>query len=148
MSEPILTQSDLSTYNDYKDHFYDDVIYSDFDIRMLPHPVNGDIGINEDLKAIKASLKNLILTKPGEKAFDHKFGSTIAGQIFENFEIDQVSIIESVRRAIMIYEPRVMVNDVQVDYRDYDNTIILTVNFTAKNLKKTSSIEVGIRGTR
>lgn len=144
----ITTQNDLSSYEGYEDTFFNEIVYSDLDLRFIPHPLNGDIGINTEEKAVKSALKNLILTKPGEKAFDPKFGSSVAGQIFENIENDPVSIIESIRRSVLLYEQRITINDVKINILDYETAAIISIFFTIKSLKKESSIEIRIRGTR
>ena len=65
--------------------------------------------------AIARSVRNIVLTSPGEKIFDPDFGSNIGEILFENIdEITAVSIREEIQNSLENYEPRVDIIDVDV----------------------------------
>ena len=43
--------------------------YKDIDLCFRRNPVTGDIAVKENENAIKQALKNLMLTRPGERPF-------------------------------------------------------------------------------
>jgi phage baseplate assembly protein W len=163
MSTGILNPSELSNLSDYKDRYLNDVVYSDIDLRFIPHPVTGDISTVEDIAAVKKALQYLILTKYGTRPFQPNFGSAAANQLFEQMTIDYVSLSESIRRTIQINEPRVIVEQVFVRHdeqfsqrtgilvsylNDDTNAIHISVTFRVKNFKDTVNLNLTLKRTR
>ena len=58
--------------------------YKDIDLCFRRNPVTGDIAVKENENAIKQALKNLMLTRPGERPFSPNVGSTIQDLLFEH----------------------------------------------------------------
>ena len=85
------------------------------------NPLSGDlIGLKNE-NAIARSVRNIILTNPGEKIFDPNFGSNVSNILFETVDdITAVSIQDEIENSLKNYEPRVEIIDVIVD-PDYDN---------------------------
>ena len=57
--------------------------FSDIDLRFTAHPVTGDITLLYDEKAIKRSIKQLLLTSHYERPFHSEIGSPIRALLFE-----------------------------------------------------------------
>ena len=60
--------------------------YSDFDFAFQKHPITGDVPIKRDVEAVKQSVRNILLTRRGEKFFDPDFGGSLTEFLFENFD--------------------------------------------------------------
>lgn len=68
--------------------------------------------------AIIRSIKNIILTMPGEKKFDFSYGTTIFKMLFELAPLygDKMFIVAKMREKINKYEPRVNVKSIDINY--------------------------------
>jgi len=95
--------------------------YKDLDLRFKLHPLYGDIAPVTDLVAIKNSIKNILLTRRGEKPFNPSFGSNVTDYLFENStEITKYSIGQEIEYSINEQEPRVKLTGILID-EDQDN---------------------------
>tara|TARA_R110000782_G_scaffold259366_2_gene349819 strand:- start:1056 stop:1457 length:402 start_codon:yes stop_codon:yes gene_type:complete len=103
--------------------------YKDLDLSLKPHPLFGDIRPVKDVDAIKNSIKNILLTKRGEKPFNPRFGCNLTDYLFE--PADRVT--ESLMRTEIEYslgeqEPRIQINKVIIeDYPDR-NSYAITID--------------------
>ncbi len=71
--------------------------------------------------AIARSIRNIVFTSPGEKIFNPEFGSEISKVLFENIdEISAISIKDEIETSIRNYEPRVNLEEVDIE-PNYDN---------------------------
>jgi phage baseplate assembly protein W len=81
------------------------------------NPLNKDMLSVTNETAISRAVRNLILTKKGERFFDLEFGTNVSNLLFENigpFAAD--SIRDEIISAIRNYEPRVeIVNDTDIE---------------------------------
>ena len=85
------------------------------------NPLSGDLIALKNENAISRSIRNIVMTTPGEKIFDPNFGSNISDILFENVdEVSAISIRDEIENSIKNYEPRVELIDVIVD-PNYDN---------------------------
>src|SRR5580765_731496 len=89
------------------------------DLALLP--LTGELRtlLNED--AIKASIKNLIFTYPGEKFYHPDIGSTVSRDVFEfldDFTLDRMK--ETILQTLQ-YEPRALNPHVTFDPQPQDN---------------------------
>jgi len=81
--------------------------YKDFYNNLDAHPVRKDLYVLEDVDSIKNSLKNLILTDPGERFFQPLVGSGIRASLFENLSAHTAYTIQTqVETTITNFEPR------------------------------------------
>ena len=89
--------------------------FTDIDLGFRANPVTGDIAKKKDIEAIKQSCLNILLTNRGEKPFDPSFGSSIFGQLFENFDpLLKESLKEEVELTLRLKEPRIKVLAVDI----------------------------------
>jgi phage baseplate assembly protein W len=106
------------------------VLYSDFRKDLAKSPVSNDIAVLKDEDSVKESIKNLILTDPGERLMQPFIGGGIRALLFENITPAVIKIIEDrVRTTIEIYEPRAELIDVTVSSNIDDNQVGVTVRF-------------------
>ena len=79
------------------------------------NPLNNDLVALKNANAIARSVRNIILTSPGEKFFNPDFGSNVSKLLFENLdEVTALAIRDEIETAINNYEPRVSLIDVEV----------------------------------
>ena len=95
--------------------------FKDLSMTFQANPLNADlIGLKNE-NAIARSVRNIVMTIPGEKPFNENFGSRISGLLFENVDnITATAISDEIRESITNYEPRVSLTSVVVN-PNFDN---------------------------
>jgi phage baseplate assembly protein W len=94
------------------------------------NPLNTDLVALKNESAIARSVRNLVLTVPGEKFFNQNLGSSISQSLFENIDEISSSIIKSeIENTIRNYEPRVNLIDVIVSPNYDNNEYNVTINY-------------------
>ena len=100
--------------------------YSDFDFPFKKHPTTGDVPIKRDVEAVKQSVRNILLTRRGEKFFDPDFGGSLTEFLFENFDpIVEIEMEERIINTLRNYEPRVKVLSVDITDLSHRNALNL-----------------------
>lgn len=124
-------------------------IFSDIDLNFTAHPVTKDITRRFDEAAIKASLRNLILTANYERPFHSEIGSQVRSLMFEN---PSPMLAITMRKAILDMvnnlEPRVDVIDVTVDFRPDDNSVNISIEFKIVNTQQPLTVDIILERTR
>ena len=89
-----------------------------------------DVGAVKNDNAIKQSIKNLILTTPGEKPFNPTVGCRVREMLFEPLDAFVADAIQDeIINTINQYEPRVELSDVSVQPFADANKIAVTVEY-------------------
>jgi phage baseplate assembly protein W len=108
--------------------------FTDLDLNFLAHPVTKDVTTKVDEQAIKASIRNLVLTSNYEKPFHPEIGSPIKSLLFEPATpLLPVLIKRAIQQTIDNYEPRVRLLDVNVNMSPDTNSIYVTIEFVIVN---------------
>ena len=95
--------------------------FKDISASFQRNPLNDDLIAIKNETAIARSIRNIVLTYPGEKFFDEDFGSKINEALFENIDPISANVIQQeIRQSITNYEPRVNLRGVKVN-PNYDN---------------------------
>ena len=95
--------------------------FKDVSMSFQTNPLNSDLIALKNATAISRSLRNIVLTTPGEKFFNERFGSRVSESLFENVDSITANIIEGeIRTSIINYEPRVRLLRVRA-IADQDN---------------------------
>jgi phage baseplate assembly protein W len=111
--------------------------FKDISLSMKVNPINFDLLTIKNETAIARSIRNLVLTYPGERFFDATLGSKISRALFENIDPISANTIKSeIEYTIRTYEERVELQSVDV-YPDYDNN-----NFNVEILYTIVGIDV------
>ena len=85
------------------------------------NPLTYDLIAIKNQTAIARSLRNLVLTAPGERFFNEELGSKVNMLLFENLDdITASSIKDEIENTIKNFEPRVNLTEVNV-VPDYDS---------------------------
>ena len=70
-------------------------------------------------KDIRQSLTILFSTLPGERIADMKYGSNIHQWVFEKMDLSTRTLItESIKKAVLYFEPRITLEKVDVEIKD------------------------------
>ena len=105
--------------------------FKDIGIEFQINPLNYDLIANKNEKAISRSLKNLMLTNPGERLFNQNIGSKILGSLFENMdEASAFEVREEIINTVINYEPRVELKRVTVEPNYDNNEFNVTIDYT------------------
>lgn len=95
--------------------------FKDVSATFKINPLNFDIIAVRNENAIARSIRNLVLTEPGDKPFNPELGSRVNALLFENFDnLTASSISSEIENTINTYEPRVNLEEVVV-VANFDN---------------------------
>ena len=106
--------------------------FKDISMSFEVNPINEDLITIKNNTAIARSIRNLVLTTPGERFFNEDLGSRVSEVLFDNLdEISASSIRDEIEETIIKFEPRVKLKDVLVkpnyDNHEFDVTVIYDV---------------------
>ena len=115
----------------------------------------GDFGydLNENYEeSIKQNFKNLLLTIPGEKVMDTKFGVGLARYLFEpestNLKLD---ILNKVKQQTLIYMPFLEIVDIQFSiprdnvFEADENTFFVKIKYRVASLKIQDQLDISLK---
>ena len=118
-------------------------LYSDFNKDLRISPISKDIALLKDEDAVKESMRNLILTDPGERLMQPFIGGGIRGLLFENITPGVLKTIETrCKTTIETYEPRAEIIDVTASSIYDDNTVRVSIQFYIKNVDRPIALDV------
>ena len=106
--------------------------FKDISMSFGSNPLTDDLIALKNENAIARSVRNIVMTLPGEKPFAPNFGSRVSALLFENMdEITSSLIVDEIRTSINNYEPRVELQSVDVfpdfEGNSYEVTIIYNI---------------------
>jgi len=124
--------------------------YSDFPKNLDPVPGRQDLSRKINENAVKESIKNIVLTEPGEKLFNPNFGCGIRGFLFEQMDPSILKIIQNtIKTSITTYEPRAEVLSVEASSSaTSSNALSVNIYFKVLNNDALSSVQVQIQRIR
>lgn len=106
-------------------------IFKDLSITFDKNPVTNDLLVTKNDAAIKRSIYNLILTTPGERFFNPNIGCGVKNLLFEPLDfITASNIRDEIEYTIRAFEPRVSVQQIDVDINDNQNAFEVLINYT------------------
>jgi phage baseplate assembly protein W len=126
----------------------DIAFYKDLGLDFTPHPVSGDVRPIVNEVAIKRSIMNLIKTKKGSRPFNPAYGCGIADYLF-NYDpgFSEYNIKEELTRAITTFEPRVVVQGVEINFTDGGQGMDIRVQYLIRNINTLGTLEATITRT-
>ena len=90
--------------------------FKDISMSFQVNPLTNDLIAITNTTAIARSLRNLVLTTPGERFFNENLGSQVNNLLFENIDdITAMSVRSEIISVIENYEPRVKLIRVSVN---------------------------------
>ena len=103
--------------------------FKDISMSFQVNPLTEDLIAIKNQTAIARSLRNLVLTAPGERFFNNNLGSRVNELLFENMDdITASSIKGEIENTIKNYEPRVKLLSTKVSANpdSYEFDVIIT----------------------
>lgn len=92
-----------------------------------------EVELRKGYDDIKESLEILLATEPGERLYDPKFGCDLTPLLFETLNLSLKTIIaDRIKRAIVSYEPRIDLEDVQFIGDQADGVIQLSLIYVVR----------------
>tara|TARA_B100001063_G_scaffold147228_1_gene137487 strand:+ start:267 stop:668 length:402 start_codon:yes stop_codon:yes gene_type:complete len=104
--------------------------FRDISATFQINPLNDDLIALKNENAIARSVRNLILTIPGDKPFQPEIGSRITEMLFENMDTITSNLIRSeIQNTLNNFEPRISLKEVTVEPNFDDNEYNVTINY-------------------
>ena len=126
----------MSTYDAQLTNDSDRVVkeYVDLDLFFGKKSSNSDIQDLTNVKAVKRSIKNLILTNHYEKPFHPEIGSGVRDILFENMTpVTSHILARKIEDVILNFEPRARLVGVRAEPILDRNTYEVTIEFYVVN---------------
>lgn len=116
--------------------------FDDLLISMKKNAFTDDVSVVKNDNAIKQSIKNLVLTNPGEKHFQPNVGSRVFNLLFEPLDAFTADAVkDEVINTINQYEPRVELTDVVVVPIEEGNKLSITIEYRIVGLPVVETID-------
>lgn len=124
-------------------------IFSDLDLNFTAHPVSRDVSKRINESAIKASVRNLVLTSYYERPFRNDIGSPLRQLLFElPGPMTKEMIKRAITDTITNFEPRVNILNVEVKFNPDNNSVDVVIEFRILNSADITSLELTLERTR
>lgn len=124
-------------------------LFSDIDLSFTPHPTTKDLVAKYDDNAIKAAVKNLVLTSHYERPFHSEIGSNVKGLLFEIASPALAAVLrQEITDVITNFEPRVVLLDVGVEFSADENFVKVTIVFKVVNTERPITLQFTLDRTR
>ena len=126
----------MSTYDAQQTNESDRVVkeYVDLDLFFGKKSSNSDIQDLTNVKAVKRSIRNLILTNHYEKPFHPEIGSGVRDILFENMTpVTSIILAKKIEDVILNFEPRARLVGVRAEPILDRNTYEVTIEFYVVN---------------
>lgn len=103
-------------------------------VRPTDPDAEAGVRMTSDEEDIEASLRILLSTGLGERFLQPKYGLDLRDQVFEAMSRTAQSYLEDrVRSAILIYEPRIELQDLKLDFsKRLEGTVLLQVEYRVR----------------
>ena len=104
--------------------------FKDISASFQINPLNRDLIQLKNANAIARSIRNLIMTVPGERPFNPVLGSQVTNLLFENLDKLTASSIKSeIINTVSNFEPRVRLNEVIVKAQPNNNQFDVQIQY-------------------
>lgn len=104
--------------------------FRDISMSFQSNPLTNDLIALRNENAIARSVRNIVLTSPGEKFFNPTFGSRVGQSLFENIDsISAIVIRDEIENSIRNYEPRVDLISVNVNPNEDEGSFEVTIQY-------------------
>lgn len=124
-------------------------IFADLDLNFTAHPVSKDVTRRYNENAVKAALRNLLLTSYYERPFHSEIGAPIRQLLFEiPGPMNREMIKRAVQDTVANYEPRVQLLNVEVKYDPDNNNVDILLEFRVLNSPNITTLELTLERTR
>lgn len=123
--------------------------FIDISLAFTPNPVTGDLSVLKDERAINNSIKNIVLTIPGEVPFNRDMGSKVNDYLFDLVDDGTAgTLMLEIRRAIAFNEPRAEDVEVYVEAQPDQNQFAVRVEYKIVGYEQVFLFDQILRPTR
>jgi len=104
--------------------------FRDVSASFKVNPITDDLIVVTNANAIARSIRNLIMTVPGERPFNPALGSNVSRLLFDPMDqMTSMNIRSEIEHTINTFEPRVELLDVIVTPQYDDNAYDIVIKF-------------------
>jgi phage baseplate assembly protein W len=97
-------------------------------------------------EAVKQNLKTLLLTNPGEKTFDSKFGVGLKRYLFRQSSPLLVSeITERINEQVRRYMTFLLIRNIQIKRDDDNNALFIGITYFIQGLGAEDVLQLNVR---
>ena len=123
--------------------------FKDLNLSFTRHPITADVTVKTDVEAIKFAIRNLLMTKKHEVPFHPVIGSSLIGQLFENYTVAMKNIVtQEIGNVILNYEPRAELLDVLYQGVPHENRLNVVIVFRIINISEPITLNLLLERTR
>ena len=123
--------------------------FSDINLLFTAHPATADVTKVTNENAIKAAVRNLILTKNYERPFHPEIGCQITSLLFENFTpVIKATMERTIQDVLEKFEPRARLTGLIVSEKPDENAIDVTVQFAINNSERPVTVTTTLTRAR
>lgn len=141
------TLSDYNTSGYKSTQTASNKLFSDLNLNMPIHPSKNDIIPITDISAVKAAVKNIVLTNFGEKLFQPFFGGNVTSYLFQNVDgFTALAIKDDIEIAVRRFDPRI--DDIEVVVTDNSDANSYYVNIGFRIGTAIESVELNLERLR
>jgi hypothetical protein len=117
----------------------------DLNLTLTANPNTKDLLLLNQIQSIKSSVKNIILTRRGERIHNPNFGCDLYSLLFTVPDSNTANdLITEIRSQLTIWEPRITIDNITIELQDDQYTIIIYIYYTIKELNTTDSTTVSL----
>lgn len=132
-AERVITQTATKSFYD-KRLDGTEVIYVDFDMGLNTHPVTGDFIMKINEKAIVQSLKNCVMSAPGDFPMEGDIGGGLDRMLFDqNDAMIAFNARRKIEETVLNHENRIELEEVGVRRNNDKNGLDIDIKFMFAN---------------
>lgn len=103
------------------------------------------------IEQVKSNITNLLKTRPGERRFNNKFGSSLYSLLFNQLEseVNKSILIDTIQRDIDMFLNGIYIQNVKVSENDkyenennVSNSIFININFTYNGIESNVDVKL------
>jgi phage baseplate assembly protein W len=94
----------------------------------------GSVDMTSDEQDVQISLQILLATRKGERVMQPDYGCNLDEMVFEPMTTSfKTYIRETIKTAILFYEPRIELNSIKIDSsRETEGVILIIIDYTTR----------------
>lgn len=124
-------------------------VHTDIDLRLLENPFTGDISNLFDVECIKRNIKTICTWEKWDYPFSPSIHNYLTDQLFESPSLLAISNIQSrINWLITNFEPRVLIQNIDVRLNNGEDGYSVTVRFLVKNILQTGMVSFALKRVR
>ena len=111
--------------------------YKDLEVPIFKQDSQFDVDAIFDAAAVLNSFRNIFEWRKGERILNQEFGNPIIPYIYEPInEITAAKISESIRSAVIKWEPRISITDITIIPNEDENEYRIEITYSIPSLNQ------------